>query len=117
MPIIPTADQSSYNQALLSLQGLLLGGAYKAAANQDQQDAIIMKAGVVHDILVELHQGALDSDTAEFAALKEDVDGVNKELQDMKNQIDNWVKDVGIATQVVSAIDQAVNAAAKVFTL
>ena len=117
MPIIPSTEQTNYVQSLHGLLDLLLHDAYKAANTQDQQDAIIDEAGDVHDILTELNQGALDSDTAEFATLKTEVNGLNKKLQDMKNQIDNWVKDVGIAAQVVSAIDQAVNAAAKVFTL
>jgi hypothetical protein len=117
MPTIPTAEQSDYSQALHDLLGLLLGDLYKAADTQEQQDDIIDEAGDVHDVITQLNQGALDSDSGQFAALKKQVDGVNKELKDMKDQIDNWVKDVGIATQVVNAIDQVLNTAAKVFTL
>lgn len=117
MPTIPSADQTNYVQLLHGLLDLLLHDAYHAAATMDEKSAIVVKAGDVHDILTELNQGALDSDTAEFATLKTEVDGLNRELKDMKSEIDDWVKDVGIATQVVGAIDQAVNAAAKVFTL
>jgi len=99
------------------LLGLLLHDAYDAADTMDEKDDIIAKAGDVQDILTKLNRGDLDSDTTKFAELKAEVDGVNKDLVSMKNEIDNWIKDVGIATQVVNAIDQAVNAAAKVFTL
>lgn len=115
MPIIPSATQAGYQQALQKLFGLLLNDAYASAKTVAEKDSIISQAQDVFDLLTGLNQGALNSDTAQYATLKATVSTVNNNLQNMKAQIDDWVNDVAIAAQVANAIDQAINYAAQVF--
>jgi hypothetical protein len=114
MAIINPADQNNYQQLLQQLLGLLLNQAYPAGQGVAAKDAIIDVAGDVHDILTTLNQGALDSATPQYAALKTDVAAVNTNLNNVKVQISNWIQGVGIAAQVVSVIGQVAIAAARI---
>jgi hypothetical protein len=115
MPISP-ADQSSYQDALQQLYDTL-NQAYWVATTIDAKDAINGAAQAVSDILTTLNQGALDSNTAQYTTLKSTVTAVNNKLITIKSQVNNWIHAISVAGQVAGAIDQALNLAAKVFSV
>jgi len=114
--IVSTIDQNNYQQLLQQLYNLL-NQAYGNASSIAAQDAINDLSQVVFGILTALNQGALDTNTAKYIKLKADVTAANTKLQNARKQIDNWINTISITTHVTGAIDQAINLAAKVFTV
>jgi len=112
MPI-STTDQNNYRDSLQKLYNLL-NQAYWVASTIEAKDAINGLAQAVSDILTVLNQGALETNTAQYTTLKATVGMVNAKLQSVQSQINNWVHVISIAAQVTSAIDNAIDLAAKV---
>ena len=112
--IIAKQDQDNLRNSLQSLYDLL-NKAYWYPSTIEAKDAINGSAQAVFQIITVLNQAALDSDSDQYKALKITVTAVNKKLTSVPAQIDNWIHDVGIATQVASVIDQALGYAKTVF--
>ncbi len=111
---IPPATQTAYQQALQQLYDSL-NQAYWVASTIEAKDAIHGLAQAAYDILTALNQGALDTDTAQYATLKTNVDAVNAKLTAVQAQINSWIHVIALATQLTGAIDKALGLAAKVF--
>ncbi|MGA2802311.1 MAG: hypothetical protein ABSE97_08105 [Verrucomicrobiota bacterium] len=114
--IISSPVQNNYQQSLQRLYNLL-NQAYWVASTIEAKDAINGLAQAVSDILTTLNQGALDSSTTQYTILKANVAAVNAKLQSVQTQISDWIHVISVATQVTNAMDQAINLAAKVFTV
>jgi chromosome segregation ATPase len=82
------------------------------AANPESKDRIRGLEDIVFDIETALDQSDIKSRTNEFAALTVKVKTGTEQLENLKEEIDQVIHDIAVATQVVSAIDKAVSAAA-----
>lgn len=94
-----------------------LTSAYWAASTIQNKDQIHGIMDVVFDLLTELNRESLDANSPEFQTLAKDLKGANDQLNTLKGQIDQLVAAVKVATQVASAIDEAITLAAKYFGL
>ncbi len=94
-----------------------LTSAYWAASTIESKDQIHGVMDLVFDVITELNRESLDADSDEFQALAKNLKGANDQLTSLKGQIDDLVAAVKVATQVASAIDQAISLAAKYFSL
>jgi hypothetical protein len=114
VPPPPTAtDVDNYRTSLIDLLNLLWD-ALRRPSSDDAGDRIMDLAENVSDILTKLNQAALNANTAQYTALKPSVDAVNAQLTSAQKQINDWVQVASVASQIASAIGQAINLAAKV---
>jgi len=102
------AYQSLYNA---------LTSAYWAASTIENKDQIHGVMDVVFDVITELNRESLEADSDEFKTLATNLKNANDQLTSLKAQINQLVAAVKIATQVASAIDEAMSLAAKYFGL
>ncbi len=69
----------------------------------------------VSDILADLDQQDLTTNTAAFAALKCKVDAANEQVRTLQANINKITDCVAIATQIAGVLDKACTAADKLF--
>jgi hypothetical protein len=91
--------------------------AYWVASTIEDKDRIHGIADSVFDILTQLNREDIQSDTAAFNALAKAVANANARLDRLKQDLDQIIHVVKVATDVTSAIDKALGLAAKFFPI
>ena len=109
-----SSDDIEVLQKALSDVYAKLNSAYWAASTIDAKDQIHGAIDVVNGILDQLDKEGLEADNAAIKQLTEELGVVNKDLGDLRAQLDQIVHNVKIATEVVGAIDKAITVAGKV---
>jgi hypothetical protein len=94
-----------------------LTNAYWVASTIEVKDRIRGIADSVFDILTQLNQAEIQSRTADFAALSKNVAAVSARLDSLKEDLDQIIHVVAVATSVSTAIDKALTVASTFFTL
>lgn len=69
----------------------------------------------IQAVLTSLDQVDLQSRTAQFEAVGKQIDAVNADMAALKAEIGHIVENAALANKIVSAIDSAASAAAKLF--
>src|SRR2546422_10705439 len=83
----------------------LLDQAYWAASTIESKDRIRGIEDVLFDILTQLNRADIESRTQDYAALAKLVDASNRRLEKLKEDIDQIIHVVKVATDTASAID------------
>jgi hypothetical protein len=109
----------SLNEMHDAYQGLYdaLTSAYWAASTIEDKDRIQGMTETVYDIVSALNVDILEANTPAFLAVKSQISDGNTRLDKLKQQIDQMVHAVKIATQVAAGVDKAISLAAKYFGL
>ncbi|GJQ60440.1 MAG: hypothetical protein D8M57_16065 [Candidatus Scalindua sp. AMX11] len=92
-----------------------LDDAYWAATTIEAKDKIRGISEVVSDLLTDMNQADLSLRTEQYLSLKKSIKGVNKNLDKLKKEIDDIIKKVKLARQILNVIDKALDTAAKFF--
>lgn len=90
-----------------------LNSAYWAASTIQDKDSIKGTLDVLDDLLMALNRAAFKDRTALLNAVGAKVDLAGKQLLKTKNEIDQIVRAVGVASQVVKAVDNAITTIAR----
>ena len=93
----------------------LVRQAYWDAKAIETKDRLLKLKEAISDILTGLNKADLKSRTPEFEALSSSTNTVNADLDKLKSEIDTFVYDVKLASQIVSKIDKVMGLAAKFF--
>ena len=93
----------------------LVRQAYWDAKEIETKDKLLKLKEAISDILTGLNRADLESRTPEFEALNNSTTAVNANLDALKKEIDTFVHDVKLASQIVSRIDKVIGLAAKFF--
>lgn len=91
-----------------------LNSAYWAASTIEAKDQIHGAIDVVNGVLDQLDQAGLEADNEAIKELTDSLQVVNKDLDDLQEQLDQIVHNVKVAAEVVGAIDKAVSIAGKI---
>jgi len=94
-----------------------LNSAYWAASTIEAKDQIHGAIDVVNAVLDQLDKAGLEADNEAIKELTGSLEVVNKDLDDLREQLDQIVHNVKVATEVVGAIDKAVSIAGKVLAV
>lgn len=112
-----TTSEVSRQEVCDAFQSLFdqLKDGYWAATTTEDKDTIKGLEDAVFDILTQLNQEDIESRDADFKALTGTVKGIVPRLEKLKNDIDQVVRNVKIATSVAQALDEAISLALKYF--
>lgn len=102
-------------RAALQQLHLVLDDAYWAAINTEDKDRISGVKALVYDLSMEMFQLEIEDRTAELKDLRGEMNDAVKSIKKIKQDIDDLIKAVKTATKVAKAVDQVVEAAAKIF--
>jgi hypothetical protein len=91
--------------------------AYWSASTIEAKDRIYGIEEVVFDVLTELTREELDDRTEVFQEVADKVEPVLTKLDGLKQDIDQLIHAVKVASQVAGAIDQVVKLATRFFSL
>ncbi len=89
--------------------------ARETCADNSQRDDLRQMAEKIQAVLTSLDEAELQSRTAAFKALGNQVTAINSKLLNLKAEIDKIVDDVAVVTRVTNAIDGAISASVKLF--
>jgi DNA repair ATPase RecN len=81
-----------------------LGAAYQAVNTVDQKDHIFAAIKVLQEENDAVTRAILDQNTTVYAPLTKDFKNAANVLQEVKDQINTWIKYVDVATQVIEAL-------------
>jgi hypothetical protein len=101
-PVLQNPDPAASYQAVYDA----LGTAYWDAPAGSNKDLIAQSQTAIADILTQLDEQGLTSNTALFLQLAPKINAVNASLKTIQDQIANITKDVGTAGTVISAISK-----------
>jgi hypothetical protein len=101
-PVLQNPDPGASYQAVLDALGI----AYWDAPAGPNKDLIAQSQKAIADILTQLDEQGLTSNTALFLQLAPKINAVNTSLKTIRDQIANITKDVGTAGTVISAISK-----------
>ena len=87
----------------------------QVATRIEDKDRIRCIADAVFEILTELNRADIQTRTGEFAALTRAVDDAKKRLVKLKEDIDQIMHRVKVATDLTNAVDKALAQSAKFF--
>src|SRR5712692_7456307 len=94
-----------------------LSQAYWVATRIEDKDRIRGIADAVFEILTELNRADIQTRTGEFVALTRAVDDAEKRLVKLKEDIDQIIHRVKVATDLTNAVDKALAQSAKFFVV
>jgi hypothetical protein len=103
--ILQNPDTAASYQAVYDA----LGKAYWAASDINSKDLIHGAQEAIGDILTQLDEQGLVSNTALFLQLAPKINAANASLKTIQDQIATITKDVGIAGTVVSSISKVLS--------
>jgi len=92
-----------------------LNDAYWAAGDLRAKDQIYGCIEVITAILTQLDAADLENRDATYSALLQQVTTVNKELDDLQQQINSIISRINTAATIVSDVAKVLTVAAKVF--
>jgi hypothetical protein len=110
---IAQQDLDAYEVSMQQLYDFLIKS-YDAASTVEGKEAIYDLATAVSDILTDLDQKGLAEDAAQLTALQTSVTAVMAQMNKVQAQVNQWIKDIGIAAEVAALMDKAVQLAAKI---
>jgi hypothetical protein len=113
MNIDPT-NLTVYQNAMQQLRNLL-NQSCDNAAGTDAANKLNGLANDVDGILTTLNQAGIAANTAQLLAIQPNVAAVNTKIAAVQAQLNNLVKDIGLAGQIAGVMDKAVQLAGKVF--
>ena len=92
-----------------------LTNAFWVASTITDKDRLRGAADAVLDIITALNQADIRSRTQQYADLKGKVEGVNKKLKVLQDEIDSIIHNMDIAASVVGAIGKVMDLGGKFF--
>jgi hypothetical protein len=92
-----------------------LTGAYWVATTIEGKDRIRGAADAIFDVLTELNREHLKQGTPRYREIKAEIVQINARLKGLKDEIDEIIHKVKVATDIAKGIDKAIEIAAKVF--
>jgi len=107
IPNLPTPDQRAYYQDLFDS----LGDAYWEASDINRKDQVKAAQDEAYDILTQLNQADLATNTAAFAALCAKVKITNVALKKIKDEITQITQNISTGASVISAITKVLSLA------
>jgi hypothetical protein len=113
-----TENEKNEQQKLYSAYFALhtsLRQAYWSTPDEPTGDKITALADACYHILSELNKDAIKKRTEDYKELKQLVEKTNARLEQIKEDIDQIVHSINVATKVVDGIEQALKLAAKFF--
>jgi purine-nucleoside phosphorylase len=104
-PILQNPDTAAAYQAVYDA----LGDAYWQASDINSKDLVYGAQEAIGDIITQLNQQGIASNTALFLQLAPKINAANATLKTIQDQIATITKNVGTAATVVSAISKVLS--------
>jgi hypothetical protein len=103
--ILQNPDTAASYQAVYDA----LGRAYWEASDINSKDLVYGAQQAIGNILTQLNQQGIASNTTLFIQLQPQINQVNASLKTIQDQISNITKNIGTAATVISAISKVLS--------